>query len=286
MELSSTSPTVPSCTRGATAWSIWLPFALMTAVYLPTLRDLVLDWYQDGNYSHGFLIPLISAFFLWRKRQGLTAVPKRVDWPGLILIVLGMALFIVANAGAEYFSLRLSFVVTLLGLVLYLFGRGMVRLIWFEIGLLLFMIPIPYVVYYAATFPLQLLVSKITVGLLGLLGADVVRQGNIIHLAGISLEVAEACSGMRSLMTLLALGAVYAQVSQTRAAAKVVLFLSSVPIAIAANVARVLATSLLAYAAGAEVTQEPLHTIMGLLVFVVAFVALSLTALVLRRICR
>ena len=286
MEQPAADSTAVPITRGAPPWWIWTPSALMILVYLPTLRDLVLDWYHDGNYSHGFLIPLISAYFLWHKRQSLAAIPKRVDRVGLILVIAAMALFVVANAGAEYFTLRLSFILTLLGLVFYVFGRSVVRLAWFEIGLLVFMIPIPYVVYYAATFPLQLLVSKVTASLLVLLGADVVRQGNIIHLAGVSLEVAEACSGMRSLMTLLALGAIYAQVSQTRSAAKVILFLSSIPIAIAANVARVLATSLLAYAVGGEVTQEPLHTIMGLLVFVVAFVALTLTALVLRRIWR
>ncbi len=261
-----------------------IPLTLLVAAHLPALVDLVADWYHDDNYSHGFLIPLVSGLLLWRKRERLAAAPIMTDSRGLAVIVFGMLVFILANGAAEYFTLRLSFVVTLFGLVWYLSGPQVVRLTAFEIALLLFMIPIPYVVYYAATFPMQLLASKITVTALNILGAGAIRQGNVIILAGQSLEVAEACSGIRSLMSLLALGFIWAHLSQPRLAPKVVLFLSVIPIAVVANSARVLVTSVLAYAVTPEVTVEPWHSLMGLVTFAVAMFMLLILSTVLRRV--
>ena len=262
----------------------WLPPAVLLVVYLPALIDLVMDWYNDANYSHGFLIPIVSGYLLYRKRSKLADSVGSVDAVGLWLIAAGMVLFVLANGAAEYFTIRFSMIVTLFGLVYYLFGRRTVRCCWFELAFLVFMIPIPYVIYYAAAFPMQLMASKVTVGILNLLGAGAVRQGNIIHLGGLSLEVAEACSGIRSLVSLGALGAIYAYVSLRSGPARALLFLSTVPIAILANVVRVFVSSVLAYAVAVDVTLEPLHSIMGLLVFVVAFVLMFMAASLLRRV--
>ncbi len=262
------------------------PFVILLAIYLPTLYDLVGDWYHDSNYSHGFLVPLVSAYLLWQKREDLKKTVAMIDPLGLIFVVFGLLLFILGNGAAEYFTARFSFVVTLAGLVFLLFGREILRKVWFELFFLLFMIPIPYVIYYALTFPMQLLASKITAGVLNAIGMAVVRQGNIIHIDGYSLEVAEACSGMRSLVSLLALGALYAYLTQRHFWSKLTLFLSTIPIAVAANVFRVFITSLLAYTVTQEVTVEPLHSILGLSVFVVAFIMLFVVGFVLRRIDR
>ena len=262
----------------------WFPFGLLLLVYLPTLIDLVGNWYTDANYSHGFLIPLVSGYLLYKKRELLAANVGPVDRTGLWLVGAGMILFVVANGAAEYFTLRFSLVVTLFGLVYFLFGRKMIRCCWFELSFLVFMIPIPYVIYYAATFPMQLAASKITVAILNVLGAGAVRQGNIIHLGGISLEVAEACSGIRSLVSLAALGAIYAHLSLRHNLGRFLLFAATAPVAILANVARVFVSAVLAYAVSVDVTIEPVHTIMGLIVFVVAFVLLALVAALLRRI--
>lgn len=259
-----------------------LPFALLVALYLPVLGELVVDWWQDDNYSHGFLVPVISAWLLWKKRDRLLAALQQ-DNRGLLLLIGGLVLFVLGTGAAEYFVARFSFVVTLFGLCWYLFGRQFARIGWFEFCFLAFMIPIPYVIYFAATFPMQLLASKITVGALELIGMNVVRQGNIIHLPGYSLEVAEACSGMRSLVSLLALGALYAYLTQTRLTAQVILFLSTIPIAVMANVFRVFVTAILAYVVTDEVTREPLHSLMGLSVFVVAFFMMFFEGLILRR---
>ncbi len=272
--------------QGRSLGLIILPLAVLLLIYLPALRDLVVDWYTDDNYSHGFLIPIVSGWLLWRKREQLKATPRYIDPLGLVFVIAGAMMFVVSNGAAEYASLRFSFILTLFGLVFYLFGRSTVKASWFELAFLVFMIPIPYVIYYAATFPLQILSSKITVAILHLMGAGAVRSGNIIHIAGTSLEVAEACSGLRSLISLLALGALYAYLVQMRPVGRAILFLSSIPIAIAANVIRVLVTSILAYAVTMDVTAEPTHSIMGTLVFIVAFVMLFFEAAVLRRIFR
>lgn len=263
-----------------------LPFILLIIIYLPALIDLVGAWWTDGNYSHGFLIPLVSAWLLWKKRDELKEIATRVDSRGLIIVALGMLLFVFANGGAEYFTLRVSFVVTLFGLVFYLFGAEMIRRTWFPILFLVFMMPIPYVVYFKVAFPMQLLASKITSSILNAIGMSVVRQGNIIHIPGYSLEVAEACSGMRSLMALLALGALFAYTTQKRLSAQIILFLATLPLAVIGNVFRVFITSLLAYTVTTGVTEEPLHSIMGLIVFLVAFVGLFIFGAILKKVYR
>lgn len=263
-----------------------VPFALLLVFYAPVLYGLTFDWYDDPNYSHGFLVPLVSAFLLWQKRKELLSAVSEVDYRGLILVIGGQLLFLVANGAAEYFTLRLSFIITLFGLVWLLYGRRTVALSWFEFGFLVFMIPIPYVIYYAATFPMQTLAAKATVGALKAIGMGAVRQGNIIHLQGTSLEVAEACSGLRSLVSLLALGALYSYMTQKTLLPRALLFASTVPIAIAGNVFRVFVTSLLVYTVSADITDEPLHSLMGLSVFVVAFLMLGVLGYIFRRVFR
>ena len=265
------------------AYLTYLPFAALVAVYLPALYELIVTWSQDSNYSHGFLVPLVSLYLVWQKRATLSATPKSIDKGGLALVVFGILLFVIGNGGAEYFTVRVSFVLCLFGLVWYLFGRGIVKQVWFELAFLLFMVPIPYVIYYSLTFPMQLLASKITAGTLSAIGMQVVREGNILNLAGgTALEVAEACSGMRSLMSLLALGALFAYMTQKRFAGKVLLFASTVPIAVAANVFRVFVTALLATTVTPDVTAEPLHSLMGLSVFVVSFILLLIMSTILK----
>jgi len=246
-------------------------FGLLVLVYAPVLVDLVSDWWNDPNYSHGFLVPVVSGYLLWKKRGKLATSVGESSRLGLPLLALALALFVVGSAGAEYFTVRVSFVVALAGLTLYHFGTSFLRRIWFELGFLLFMIPLPYVIYYSLTFPMQLFATKVSIKALSLIGVPAVQQGNIIHLSGISLEVAEACSGIRSMISLLALGALFSYFSQRGPIKRSVLFLSTIPIAVFTNSARVFITAVLAFTIEAEVTEEPLHGLMGLSVFVMAF---------------
>ena len=263
---------------------IYLIAAILLAVYLPALVDLVSDWATDSNYSHSFLVPIISAYLIWRKRKELAAIEISPSKAGLAIIIAGLILFILGNGASEYFTVRISLVVTIFGLALYFFGGPMIKRTWFELLFLVFMIPIPYVIYFSATFPMQLLASKVTVAVLNLIGMPVVRQGNIIHLPEHSLEVAEACSGMRSLVSLLALGAIYAYLTQKRFSAKAILFLSTIPIAVLGNVFRVFITALIVYTTELNITEEPIHSIMGATVFVIAFIFLLIFGAILRKV--
>ncbi len=252
----------------------YLSFGLLVLVYAPVLVDLVSDWWNDPNYSHGFLVPVVSGYLLWKKRDKLAGSAGESSKFGLPLLALALALFVVGSAGAEYFTVRVSFIVALAGLTLYHFGAAFLRQVWFELGFLLFMIPLPYVIYYSVTFPMQLFATKVSIKALALIGVPAVQQGNIIHLSGISLEVAEACSGIRSMLSLLALGALFSYFSQRGPIKRSALFLSTIPIAVITNSARVFITAVLAFTIDAQVTEEPLHGLMGLSVFVMAFALL------------
>ncbi len=258
--------------RGFRAWHLLVVIVLLA--YFPVLFDLVVDWSTDDNYSHGFLVPLVAAYFLWRDRERWRAASLRYTPAGWAMVLLALAMFIVGTAGAEYFTARCSLVFLIFGLTWTFGGRPALRLAWFPIVYLLFMIPIPYVIYYAATFPMQLLASKAAAKGLAIIGVPFMQQGNIIHLPGYSLEVAEACSGLRSLVSLLALGAAYARLTQPRLAWQVVLFLCTVPIALAANIFRVWATALGAYAISPKIAEDFLHEFSGIVVFVISFMLL------------
>ncbi len=258
--------------RWSPGW--YLLVALILLAYLPVLIDLVADWYHDDNYSHGFLVPLVSAWFLWRRREELRTATYRYTPAGWVMIAFALVVYVMGTAGAEYFTVRTSLVFLIFGLTWTFGGKNALKIAWFPIAFLLFMIPIPYVIYYSATFPLQLFASKVSGVGLDIIGVPHVRAGNIIHLPGYSLEVAEACSGMRSLVSLLALGAAYSRLTQPRLAWQIILFLSTIPIALAANAFRVWATALGAYAISPKVAEDFLHEFSGIVVFVVSFIFL------------
>ncbi len=261
----------------------WIAFGLFVLLYIPVFTGLVEEWYADDNYSHGFLIPVVVGWLLWKKRKKLKdLLSPSGDTLGLIVVLGGLTVFVLANAMAEYFTLRISLVTTLFGLIWYLLGRKFVYEVWFELLYLFFMIPLPYVIYYSMTFPMQLFATKVTVKILGLIGMSAVQQGNMIHLPGYSLEVAEACSGLRSLISLLALGALYARLTQNDLPRQIILFLSTIPIAIAANIFRVLFTAVGAYAVSQELAEDFLHELSGTMVFIVSFIMLFIWGAVIK----
>lgn len=257
---------------GLRAWHILT--ALILLAYFPVLLDLVSDWSTDDNYSHGFLVPLVAAYFLWRDRQRWRTTQFRYTPAGWVMVLLALGMFIAGTAGAEYFTARCSLVFLIFGLTWTFGGRPALRLAWFPIAYLLLMIPIPYVIYYTATFPMQLLASKVACKGLAIIGVPFARQGNVIHIPGYSLEVAEACSGLRSLVSLLALGAAYARLTQPNLSWQAILFICTVPIALAANIFRVWATALGAYAISPKVAEDFLHEFSGIVVFVISFLLL------------
>jgi len=264
-------------------WQILVLVAAFFILYLPILIDLVSDWYHDPNYGHGFLIIPVSAWLIWKKRAVLKTIPLETGKWGLPVTIASLALFILGTAGAEFFTTRVSMVGLLFGITLYMAGPRFVREIWFAFFFLLFMIPVPYIIYYSATFPLQLLGSKIAAGVLGVIGIPHLRQGNIIHLPdNYSLEVAEACSGLRSLVTLLALGALLSYLTLKTKWKAMTLFLATIPIAIAANIFRITITAIGAYGISRKIAEDFLHELSGTIVFMFSLICLLILSSILR----
>ncbi len=249
---------------------------LILGIYFQQLVDLVRQWWDDPNYSHGFLIPVVSVYLFWAKRERLQSMKPQRNFAGLAILIAGLLLCIIGTAAAEFFTVRLSLIVTLLGTIWFFYGTDFIRQLWFPILFLIFMIPIPYVIFYAISFPMQLLSTKIAVVILQFTGLTVLRQGNIINLPNYSLEVVEACSGLRSLMTLSALGAAMAYLTQRNIVSGGLLFLLALPIAIAANIVRILLTAIGAVIISPKFAEGFLHEISGLVVFLTGLIALGI----------
>ena len=223
-----------------------LTLCLLVMLYYRIVPDMVMDWYKDDNYSHGFLVPIIAGYFLWQRWPELKEKVVKPEGMGLALVLLALLQLTIAWLGSEYFTMRSSLIVLLAGLALYLFGREVLKGLALPLGYLIFMVPIPYIIYDAVAFPLKLLITKASVATLQMMGVIVMREGNIIMLPTTTLEVADACSGIRSLMSLLALAAAYAFMIQTSNLKRAILILSAVPIAIFTNGLRVIVTGILA----------------------------------------
>uniref|UniRef100_C6DZU6 Eight transmembrane protein EpsH n=1 Tax=Geobacter sp. (strain M21) TaxID=443144 RepID=C6DZU6_GEOSM len=251
-----------------------LALLILTAVYWSVVPEMVQQWYEDENYSHGFVVPLIAGYFAYERRKELAAVLAEPWWPGLLLVVAGLLQLVVGWLGTEFFTMRSSLVVTLCGMTLFLLGKRLFRLMLLPLAYLLFMVPLPYIIYDMVAFPLKLFVTRVSIATLKLMGVVVMREGNIIMLPFITLEVADACSGIRSLISLLALAVAYAFFLEMGQLRRGLLILSAIPIAISANALRVIGTGVLAQYWGAKAAEGFFHEFAGLAVFVVAIALL------------
>lgn len=263
-----------------------LALLLIAAVYTPIFPSMVAQWDSDPNYSHGFLVPLISAYFLWQNWAQVKKARVRPSILGLPVILGALTLLVVGYAGTEYFTQRSSFVFLLAGICIFWYGWAVFRQLSLPIGYLLFMVPLPYILYDALAFPLKLFVTKCSVWSLKAMGIIVWREGNIIMFPQTVLEVADACSGLRSLVSLLALAVAYAFFSQEGGVRRLLLVCSAIPIAIATNMLRVIVTGVLAQYYGAAAAEGFFHEFAGLAVFALAMVLLVLTGIVLRKLGR
>ncbi len=244
------------------------------ALFFDVGRKLVSDWATDDNYSHGFLVVPVALFLAWERRQTLIAAARRPSVLGLVVIVGSLAVLTAGTLGAELFLTRVATIGVLVGLVLFAFGWEHLRLLAFPLAFLLLMIPLPAIVFNQIALPLQLLASQVGEAGLRLFGVPVLREGNVMVLASTTLEVAEACSGIRSLISLLTLGIVYGYFMDSRAWVRWVLALATVPIAVFTNGLRVAGTGIAAHHYGPEAAEGFLHTFSGWLVFVSALALL------------
>jgi exosortase len=226
------------------AWGSVLIGALLAAVYYRVLAKLVTDWWQIPDFSHGFLVPVFAAYLVWDKRESLLATKVVPTWSGVAVVALGLAVLLLGVYGAELFLSRVSLVILVTGLVLCFGGWELLRELRFALLVLLLAIPIPAILFNQITLPLQILASKLASALLPLFGVPVLREGNVIVLPAMKLEVAEACSGIRSLVSLFTLSIFYGYFLEKSVWRRALLALASIPIAIAANAVRILGTGL------------------------------------------
>lgn len=217
---------------------------LLLWCYWQIAAKLVHDWYDIPDASHGFLIPFFILFVLWERRAMLRRIQSAPSWAGLPLVMLGLFVLIVGVFGADLFLSRISFVILAAGLVWTALGSRMLRATWFLFFLALLAIPLPALILNQITFPLQLLASRLSSALLPLAGVPVLRNGNVIQLPSMELEVAEACSGIRSLVSLFTVAVIFAFFFEQTRARRVTLALASIPIAVAANALRIFGTGL------------------------------------------
>jgi exosortase len=250
---------------------------LVAWLYASILARLFLQWvgpHSDPNFQHGIFVPLFVLFVLWQDRKKLQAIAPAPSWSGLPLVVLSLLMLALGVLGAELFFSRVSLLVLLAGLIILFQGWTFFRALLFPWAFLILMIPIPALLINRVTFPLQLLASKLASVLLDIVGVPVLRQGNVIVLASMPLDVAEACSGIRSLLTLVTLAMIYGYLTETRRWVRVVLAISAVPIAVAANSFRIFGTGLLVQYWDPDKAEGFFHAFSGWLIFVVALIML------------
>jgi exosortase len=252
---------------------LWLVAGLVVLVaflYSGIFALLLRDWWSDPNFSHGFFVPAFSILVIWQRRKVLASIPVEPSWSGLAIIVLALLVYLLGVIGAELFLSRSSFILLLAGLVIYFLGWGYFRALLFPWAFLFLMVPLPTLVLSEVTFPLQFLASNLASSLLALVGVPVLREGNIIQLATMSLEVAEACSGIRSLVSLVTLAVIYGYLMESSIVLRVALTLAAVPIAIGANSLRVMGTGLLGFYWGPDKAEGFFHTFSGWVIFILA----------------
>ncbi len=251
-------------------------------LYREVINKLIHDWLNDENYSHGLLIVPVALYFVWERRNRLTQSEPRPAKTGLILILGSLATLLAGVLGSELFLMRISILGAVAGTVLFMYGWKHLRILLFPILFLLLMIPIPAIIFNQIAFPLQLLASRFGEMALSTAGIPVLREGNVIQLANTSLEVAEACSGIRSLVSLLTLGIIYGYFADARIWVRIALAFTTIPIAILANGLRVAGTGIAAHYYGPQAAQGFFHTFSGWLIFIVAFMLLFVIHCLLR----
>ncbi len=243
-------------------------------LYGGALSSLASQWASDDDYSHGFFVIPLAAFFAWERRDALRRATIRPGVEGLLLLGVSLSAFLAGILGAELFLTRASLIGVLAGTVLFVWGREHFRILLFPLAFLLFMIPLPAIIFNQIAFPLQLVASRLGETAIAAAGIPVLREGNVLQLPNITLEVVEACSGIRSLVSLLMLGVLLGYFAEPRTPGRVIIALAAIPIAIVANATRVGGTGLASHWFGPTAAEGFFHSFSGWIMFVVALIGL------------
>lgn len=245
--------------------------ALFLLLYSRILLTLVTQWIDDPNYSHGFFIPLFCMWVIWKEKARIKEAPRNPTWWGLLVIFGALGVLVVGVLGAENFLSRVSLLLLIAGMILYFYGWAVYRALLFPWVCLFLMIPIPAIIFNQIALPLQFQASKLASGMLSLLGIPVFREGNIIHLPSLTLDVVEACSGLRSLISLIALATISGYLFGSPTPRRLLLVLAAIPVAVAANGFRIMGSGILGEYWSPEKAEGFFHLFSGLLVFLVSF---------------
>jgi exosortase len=268
------------------ATGFYVALALVALLFAPNLVKLWNDWRQDDNYSHGFLVLPVFAWMIWQSRKALAQTQVQPRGWGLAVVAIGVLQLFIGALGAEYFVSHSALLVVLCGMTLYLFGTEMLKKLSFAIAWLIFMIPLPSILLYAVTFPLQTLATQLSSGLLDLMGIPNLREGNVLFLPNFTVGVVEACSGIRSLISLLCFGTLLGHLLGMSATVRWLVAISAVPTALGMNAMRVAGTGLMGNFWGAKWAEGFFHTFSGWLLFIGAVAVLFAWAQLLNGVAR
>jgi exosortase len=252
-------------------WRLILMCLVVLALFGPVVTALIWQWSYDSNYSHGWLVPVFSGYLIWRKKQNLPRLSRRPSWFGFFVVLGSLALLSIGQLGAELFLTRISLLGTIVGIILFFRGWPTLRALAFPLSFLLFMVPLPALVFNQLVFPLQLLASRLATACLeGINVVPVLREGNLLILPNYTLQVVEACSGIRSLISLMALGLGFGYLAERSSWIRIALLMAMVPVAIVSNGVRVMATALLVHYKGVALAEGFYHSFSGWVIFLVA----------------
>jgi len=256
----------------------WIGLFLIAACFVlafhSTINGLLNTWSGNEDYSHGFLIIPVSLFLIWRKRQDLAKLKKYSSTSGLAIIVMSLFFYLFSKFAGILTLAPIAMVFTIWGIVLYLYGYQVIKHLAFPLFFLFFMIPIPSQIYASLTVPLQLLVTKISTGILAFTGMPVYAEGNLVFLPNNKLQVVNACSGLRSMTSILTLSALFGYLLLNSFWSKSLLFLSGIPISIVVNIIRIVLLAVVSHFFTMDIGTEPFHSLLGVTVFIFALVFL------------
>lgn len=249
--------------------------------YYPVWKRLVLSWYSSDQYSHGFFIVPITLYIIWQKKDVLGKTPITPSWWGLALVIFSLILYLLAHFAEIITVASFSMVLLLAGAIIYLYGFLIFKELLFPLVFLLFMIPIPGQIYSSLTIPLQLFVSNVSVWLASTIGISIYREGNVIHLPDRTMQVVQACSGLRSMVSLLMLSTIFGYFTLRSNFLRAVLFVSGLPAAILVNIIRVLLLVTAFYYLNYDLTTGTIHTLFGMTIFILALIFIAIAQKVL-----
>ncbi len=247
---------------------------IWAAAFYPLYPGLVREWLDNSDNSHAFIVPLVTLYFVWQRKSALELARVSTSLLGGGLLAVSLLAYVASSAGGVVFPARVAMVASLFGLIWFCLGKDFIQKLAFPIAFLIFMVPVPYSLISLVSLPLQLMATDVSAAIIGSCSIPVYREGNMLYFMQTQLEVAEACSGIRSIMSLTMISFVFCFLSRAGWWRKVLLVSAAVPIAIAANIFRVAGTGVLAHFYGDRVARGFLHEFSGIAIFVFGFALL------------